>query len=71
MTAHEKSRMVDGVLVEVPSWHIGQLLTQHDALSEHPCAIVLELRRNGRQKLSAEKRLELARATACTCGRGH
>lgn len=63
-TLYEKSFWRDGVLVENPSWYIGMLLTRHST----DCRVAAELRRSVGKGLTAERRLGLARETACTCG---
>ena len=51
------------VLVPVVAWEIGQLLTRH----HDDCRVREELRRSARTATPAERRLELAQTTACTC----
>jgi hypothetical protein len=51
-------------LAEIPSWGISMLLTWHRV----DCAVSAELRRSVGKGHTAERRLELARSTACTCG---
>lgn len=63
-TLYEKSFWRDGVLVENPSWYIGMLLTRHAP----DCRVLVELRRSVGKGLTSERRLELAREAACTCG---
>lgn len=51
-------------LVEIPSWGISMLLTRHRV----DCAVCAELRRSVGKGYTVERRLELAREAACTCG---
>lgn len=64
--AKQWGRDEDGnrVLVPVVAWEIGQLMTRH----HEDCRVREELRRSARTGTSAERRLELANTTACTCG---
>lgn len=78
MVDYQKAEMVDGTLVENPAWYIGDILTRHLAGvggRREVCAKVLELRRSQFDadpltgaRYDAMRRLELARATPCTCG---
>jgi hypothetical protein len=52
------------VLVPVTSWEIGDEMGHHTG-----CRVRDELRRSTHIATTPERRLELARATACTCGR--
>jgi len=51
-------------LAPITSWDIGMLMTRH----HEECRVRDELRRSARTGTTAERRLELAQSTACTCG---
>lgn len=71
---YESGRLVDGIWIENPKWGISMQITRH----EDACAIRGELRRTARpavdpdtgREYEPDRRLQLSREAACTCGRG-
>lgn len=69
MSAYESKTWTKGpdgreALTPVTSWEISQEMGHHE-----DCRVRDELRRSAKVATTPERRLELARATACTCGR--